>query len=57
MHLDEWESSCLKAWENDFDCLQRDRFARIAEGRYAIKNCSKSTYIECTPETKHFYFI
>ena len=33
---------------------QIDRFAKIGEGRYTIRNCNKNTYIECTPETKPF---
>ena len=48
---------CRKAWENDYDYLQTDRFARIGEGRYTISNCNKTTYLEGTPETKPFWFI
>ena len=29
MNLQEWKQLCRKAWEKDFDFLQRDRFARI----------------------------
>ena len=54
MNLDEWKQLCRKAWENDYDCLKIDRFAKIAEGRYTIRSCNKNTYIECTPETKPF---
>ena len=54
MNLEEWKQLCRKAWENDYDYLQKDRFAKIGEGRYTIRNCNKNTYIECTPETKPF---
>ena len=54
MNLDEWKQLCRKAWENDYDYLQIDRFAKIGKGRYTIRNCNKTTYIECTPETKPF---
>ena len=54
MNLEEWKSLCCKAWQNDCYYLQMDRFAKIGEGRYTIRNCTKSTYIECTPETKPF---
>ena len=50
----EWKQLCRKAWENDYDYLQIDRFAKIGNGRYTIRNCNKTTYTECTPETKPF---
>ena len=54
MNLEEWKQLCRKAWENDYDYLQIDRFTKIGEGRYTIRNCKKNTYNECTPETKSF---
>ena len=54
MNLYEWKQLCRKAWENDYDYLQTDRFAKIGEGMYTISNCNKTTYLECTPETKPF---
>ena len=54
MNLEEWKQLCRKAWENDYDYLQIDRFAKIGEGRYTIRNCNKKTYTECNPETKLF---
>ena len=54
MNLEEWKQLCRKAWENDYDYLQIDRFAKIGNGRYTIRNCNKTTYTECTPETKPF---
>ena len=43
-----------KAWENDYEYLQTNRFAKTGERRYSIRNCNKTTYIECTPRTKPF---
>ena len=54
MNLEEWKQLSRNAWENEYDYLQRDRFAKIGDGRYTIRNCNKNTYIECTPETEHF---
>ena len=54
MNLEEWKQLCRKAWENDYDYLQIDRFAKIGNGRYTIRICNKNKYIECTPETKPF---
>ena len=31
MNLQEWKSLFRKAWENDYDCLQIDIFAKIGE--------------------------
>ena len=52
MDLEGWKSLCRKAWENDNECVQEDKFARIGEGRHTIRKCNKNNYIECTPETK-----
>ena len=43
MNLEEWKELCRKAWENDYDFLQIDRFAKIGEGRCTIRNCNKTT--------------
>ena len=51
-NLEEWKQLCRKAWENEYDFLQIDRIARIGEGRYTIRNCNKTSYKVCTPETK-----
>ena len=32
MNLGEWKQLCHKVWENDYDYLQIDRFAKIGEG-------------------------
>ena len=55
MKLEEWKQLCRKSWENDYDYLQIDRFAKIGNGRYTIRNCNKNNYIECTPETRPFW--
>ena len=54
MNLEEWKQLCRKAWGNDYDFLQIDRFAKIGNGRYTFRNCNKTTYTECTLETKPF---
>ena len=41
MNLEEWKQLCRKVWENDYDYLQVDRFAKIGNGRYTIRNCNK----------------
>ena len=57
MSLEEWKELCRKAWENDYEHLQIDRFAEIEEGRYTIRSCFGATYTECSPETKPFWLI
>ena len=54
MNLQEWKDICRKAWKNDYEYLQKDTFAKIQNGRYTFRNCNKTTYIECTTETKPF---
>ena len=54
INLGEWKQFCRKTWENGYDYLQINRFAKTGEGRYTTRNCDKNTYIECTPETKPF---
>ena len=40
MPLKEWKQLCCKAWEKGYENLQIDRFAKIGEGRYTIRNCN-----------------
>ena len=54
MNLEEWKVLCRKAWENDYAYLQIDRFSKIGEDRYTIRNCNKTTYLEYTPDTMPF---
>ena len=44
MDLEEWKQLCHKAWENEYDYLQIDRFAKIGEGRYIIRKCNKNYF-------------
>ena len=46
MNLEEWKKLSRKARETEYEYLQVDRFAKIGEGRYTIKNCNENTYIE-----------
>ena len=57
MNLQELNQPRREAWENDYDYLQIDRFAKIGEDRYTIRNCNEITYTECTPETKRFLLL
>ena len=41
MNLEDLKQLRRKAWEKDYDYLQVDRFAKIGEGRYTIRNCKK----------------
>ena len=54
MNLEECKQLCLMAWDDDYIYSQLNRFAKKGEGRYTIRNCIKSTHVECTPETKPF---
>ena len=54
MSLEEWKSLCRKAWGIDYDYLQIDRFAKIGDVSYTIRNCKKITYREGSPDTKRF---
>ena len=51
MNLQEWKPFCRKAWEKNYDYLQIDRFAKIGDGRYTIRNCNKTSFLKCTAET------
>ena len=57
MILEKRNHLCRKAWVKRCDYLQIDRFARIGESRYTIRNCKKNTSTKCTPETKPFQFL
>ena len=52
MNLQEQKQFCRKAWENEYDFLQIDRFAKTGDGRYTIRNCSKTAFIESSSQTK-----
>ena len=54
MKLEELKKLCREAWENDHEFLRIDRFAKLGESRYTIRNCDKTCYTECTPGTQIF---
>ena len=43
MNLEEWKQLPCKAWLIDYDYLQTDRFDKIKDTRYTIRNCKKTT--------------
>ena len=43
MFLEERRGLCRKAWENDYDYSQIDRFAKIGEDGNTIRICNKTT--------------
>ena len=53
-NLKEWKELCRNAWRNYYDYIQMDRFAKIGERRYTIRNCNKNTNVEATPGTRPF---
>ena len=56
MDLHEWKQPCREAWENEYDFLQIDRFAKIGEGRYTVEIVIKYLY-RLHLETKPFQFL
>ena len=54
MSYDEFKELCRKSWKEDYNYLCIDRSKKTDQGKYCICNESKNTYINCTPETKHF---
>ena len=54
MNYDEFKQMCHKAWDERFNYLYIDMTKNKNEGKYRIFNESKTTYIDCNPETKAF---
>ena len=54
MNYDEFKQMCHKAWDEIFNYLCIDMTKNKNEGKYRIFNESKTTYIECVPETEAF---
>ena len=54
MSLEEWNQLCRKAWKNDENFIQIEKLAILGEGRYTFTIGSKTTCLECTPQTKPF---
>ena len=53
-NYDEFKLMCHKAWDERFNYLYIDMTKIKKEGRYRIFNESKTTYIDCIPETEPF---
>ena len=54
MSYDEFKQMCHKAWDEKYNYLCIDMAKTKNDGKYRIFNESKTTYIECIPETKPF---
>ena len=54
MNYDEFKCLSRKSWEEDYKYLYIDRSKKRDQGTYCVGNESKKTYIEATPQTKHF---
>ena len=54
MKYDEFKEMCHKAWDERYNYLCIDMTKNKSDGKYRIFNESKSTYIDCIPETEPF---
>ena len=54
MKYDEFKELCHKAWSERFNYLCIDMTKNRDNGKYRIFNESKTTYIDCIPETNPF---
>ena len=54
MKYDEFKESCHKAWDERINYLCIDLTKNKNDGKYRIFNESKTTYIDCIPETEPF---
>ena len=54
MNYDEFKLMCQKAWDEKYNYLCIDMTKNKNEGRYRIFNESKTTYIDCIPESEPF---
>ena len=52
--FDEFKEMCHKAWSERFNYLCIDMTKTRDNGKYRIFNESKTTYIDCIPETEPF---
>ena len=55
MKYDEFKLMCHKTWSEKFNYLCIDMTENKNEGKYRFFNESKTTYIECFPESEFFY--
>ena len=53
MNYDEFKEMCQKAWNEKYNYLCID-ITKKNEGKYRIFNESKTTYIDCIPESEPF---
>ena len=54
MKYEELKEMCHKAWDERFNYLCIDMTKNKTEGKYRIFNESKTTYIDCIPESEPF---
>ena len=54
MKYDEFKEKCHKAWDERYNYLCIDMTKNKNEGKYSIFSESKTTYIDCIPETNLF---
>ena len=54
MKYDEFKEMCHKAWDEKYNYLCIDMTKNKTDGKYRIFNESKTTYIDCIPETEPF---
>ena len=54
MKYNEFKEMCHKAWDERFNYLCIDMTKNKNDGKYRIFNESKTTYIDCIPETNPF---
>ena len=54
MNYDEFKEMCHQAWDERYNYLCIDMTKNKNEGQYRIFNESKTTYIDCNPETEPF---
>ena len=54
MKYDEFKQMCHKAWDEKYNYLCIDMAKNRNDGKYRIFNESKTTYIDCIPETEPF---
>ena len=54
MQYDEFRHMCHKAWNERVKYLCIDMSRNKKDGKYRFFNESRTTYIECTPESENF---
>ena len=54
MEYDEFKEMCHKAWDEKYNYLCIDMAKNRNEGKYRIFNESKTTHIDCIPESEPF---